>query len=70
MSPNEFPSLLTKAYLCSHLAISPRTLETMVKAGSFPPPVRIGKHVYWSDRAVTQWRQRLFSGQEAWTPTQ
>ncbi|MGC8505006.1 MAG: helix-turn-helix transcriptional regulator [Acidithiobacillus sp.] len=66
MNDETLPRLLTKADLCDQLTISPRTLENMVKAGDFPPPVRIGKHVYWSQKAVTAWQQRLFSAQESW----
>jgi len=39
----------------------------MVKAGTFPPPVRVGKHVYWSEVALRNWQQRLFAVQESWT---
>ena len=38
----------------------------MVKDGSFPPSVRLGKHVYWSEMAVHKWQQRLFAAQESW----
>jgi prophage regulatory protein len=58
---------LDKTALCGQLAVSARTLENMVKAGAFPPPVRIGKRVYWTEAAVRKWQQRLFCGQEAWT---
>ncbi|TVT75619.1 MAG: helix-turn-helix domain-containing protein [Denitromonas halophila] len=61
--------LLDKKSLCEHLSISPRTIENMVNAGTFPPPVRIGKYVYWSEVAVSAWQRRMFSAQEAWTPT-
>jgi prophage regulatory protein len=59
---------LDKKTLCQRLSVSPRTLENMVKDGSFPPPVRVGKHVYWSEVAVRTWQRRLFSAQEAWAP--
>lgn len=59
--------LLDKASLCERLNISPRTVENMVKAGTFPPPVRVGKFVYWSEVAVATWQRRLFAAQEAWT---
>ncbi|OCX75850.1 helix-turn-helix transcriptional regulator [Acidithiobacillus thiooxidans] len=69
MNDPTFPRLLTKAHLCNQFAFSPRTLENMVKTGDFPPPVRIGKHVYWSEKAVSTWQQRLFSAQENWETT-
>ncbi|MCK2126563.1 helix-turn-helix domain-containing protein [Thauera aromatica] len=59
--------LLDKATLCKRLNISPRTIENMVKDGSFPPPVRVGKYVYWTEASVQSWQRRLFAAQEAWT---
>ena len=69
VQPAGLPRLFTKEGLCVHLAMSPRCLEGLVKRGEFPKPERIGKHVYWSERAVAQWQKRLFSAQEAWKPT-
>lgn len=63
----QLAELLDKASLCERLNISPRTIENMVKDGSFPPPVRVGKYVYWSEVAVRTWQRRLFAAQEAWT---
>jgi len=36
---------LSKGDLCASLGISKRTIETMVRDGIFPPPVRLGKCV-------------------------
>ncbi|MBS1170411.1 MAG: DNA-binding protein [Burkholderiaceae bacterium] len=58
--------MLGKADLCARLNISERTIENLVKQGAFPPPVRIGKYVYWSETAIGKWQERLFSAQEAW----
>lgn len=63
----QISALIDKSRLCEHLKVSPRTIENMVKAGTFPPPVRVGKYVYWSEVAVRAWQRRLFSAQEAWT---
>jgi len=63
----QLAKLLDKATLCERLNISPRTVENMVKDGSFPPPVRVGKFVYWSEAAIQTWQRRLFAAQEAWT---
>lgn len=68
MTQETLPSRLDKASLCQRLALSPRTLENMVKAGEFPPPVRVGKFVYWSEVAVRKWQRILFAAQEAWQP--
>ena len=58
--------MLGKADVCARLDISQRTLENMCRAGEFPPPVRLGKCVYWSEKAVLAWHTALFSAQEAW----
>lgn len=68
MTANNSPLLLKKSDVCDRLALSLRTLEGMVKAGTFPPPVRMGKHVLWSQTAVESWRARMFGPQEAWRP--
>ena len=60
--------LLDKASVCSRLSLSPRTVENMVQDGTFPPPVRVGRKVYWSEIAVRRWQQRLFAAQESWQP--
>jgi len=60
--------LLDKKSLCERLTVSPRTIENMVNSGAFPPPVRIGKYVYWSEVAVSAWQRRTFAAEEAWTP--
>ena len=52
---------LNKTQLLALLSISERTLENMVKARKFPPPVKVGKHVYWSEIAVRRWQERLFA---------
>lgn len=57
---------IAKSELCEALRISVRTLEIMVREGSFPPPIRLGKHVYWTEKAVAVWRRRLVAEQESW----
>lgn len=68
MSTATSPILLKKAEVCQRLSISVRALEGKVKEGAFPPPVRLGKHVYWSELAVNAWKARMFGPQEAWRP--
>jgi predicted DNA-binding transcriptional regulator AlpA len=68
MTQETLPSLLDKATVCTRLAIAPRTLEYMVKNGQFPPGVRVGKHIYWSELAVRKWQLLMFASQEAWQP--
>ena len=62
------PTLFNKVAVCQRLSISKRTLEMMVETGKFPPAVRIGKFVYWSEAAVSKWQRRLFAIQDAWEP--
>ncbi|WP_420712356.1 helix-turn-helix transcriptional regulator [Niveibacterium sp. 24ML] len=62
------PQLLKKTDVCARLSISPRTLEGMVNERTFPPPVRMGRHVYWTENAVSAWVTRLFGAQENWRP--
>lgn len=57
---------ISKQELCTTLRISVRTLENMVREGSFPPPIRLGKQVYWTEKAVSVWRRRLVAEQESW----
>jgi len=61
-------SLINKQELCERLSVSERTIENMVKADTFPAPVRIGKHVFWSEIAVHRWQAALFAAQENWSP--
>ncbi len=68
-TPSDAPLLLlTKVEVCKRLSLSPRTLEGMVKERTFPPPVRVGKHTYWSDKALSSWLSRMFGAQGAWRP--
>jgi len=62
------PTLFNKDAVCQRLSISKRTLEMMVDAGTFPPSVRLGRYVYWSEVAVSKWQRRLFAIQDAWEP--
>lgn len=67
MQQSSIAALLGKADLCDQLQISERALENMVKGGTFPPPVRIGKRVYWSETSVQKWQDSLFAAQESWS---
>lgn len=62
------PELLNKSHVCETLGISQRGLENMVKRNEFPPPVRVGKQVYWTQKSLDGWKRRLFSAQENWAP--
>lgn len=66
MTASVFTPTLTKTELCRRLTLSARTVEIMVREGRFPPPVRIGKLVYWSEKAIVEWQRSLFMAQENW----
>lgn len=68
MTEATLPTMLDKETVCTRLGLGQRTLENMVRDNEFPPPVRLGKRVYWSEIAVCAWQKRLFSAQEAWRP--
>jgi predicted DNA-binding transcriptional regulator AlpA len=60
--------LLDKKTLSARLGLSPRTLEKMVKDGAFPPGVRVGRFLYWTEAVVAVWKGRLFASQHTWNP--
>jgi predicted DNA-binding transcriptional regulator AlpA len=60
---------LKKIDVCERLQISARTLEGLVKKGSFPPAVRMGKHIYWSEKCVSDFVTRKFATQNGWRPS-
>lgn len=66
MQASPLVAVLSKKEVCAQLRVSTRTVENMVKAGEFPPAVKIGKSVYWSETAVLRWQQNRFAEQEAW----
>lgn len=68
MAEETLAAQLDKKTVCERLMVSFRTLENMVRDGEFPPPVRVGKKVYWSEVAVRRWQRKLFAAQEAWQP--
>ncbi len=60
--------LLKKSEVVKLLGISDRTLEKLVKARKFPPPIRIGKQVQWVDTVVQKWLEHSVAKQLAWEP--
>lgn len=61
-------ALLDKQQVARTLGISIRTVDNLVKAGDFPPGVRIGRFLYWSQRTIATWRRNQFASQEQWRP--
>jgi predicted DNA-binding transcriptional regulator AlpA len=64
------PKLLNKTAVTSRLCVSDRTLEKLVRARRFPPPLRLGKQVMWAEEAVEKWLARALATQLAWEPKQ
>ena len=60
--------LLNKKALSARLSLSQRTIENMIASRQFPPGVRIGKFVFWSESVVSKWNARIFGVQEGWQP--
>lgn len=66
--PNDEDALLDKQQVAQTLSISIRTIDNLIKAGDFPPGVRLGRFLYWSQRTVVTWRRNQFASQERWRP--
>ena len=60
--------LVGKAEVAKLLSVCERTLENLVRRGEFPPPVTVGKRVYWTRAVVDGWLQSTFAAQVAWVP--
>jgi len=67
-APSDEDALLDKQQAARTLGISIRTVDNLVKAGDFPPGVRIGRFLYWSQRTIATWRRNQFASQEQWRP--
>ena len=59
--------LMPKAEVAQTLKCSERTLERLVRAGSFPPPLGHSKQTLWFELVVQAWLQRQREAQLAWT---
>lgn len=64
------PKLINKSDVCQMLGVSDRTLEKLVAACQFPPPLRLGKRVAWSEEAVFRWLNMSVQAQLTWQPPQ
>jgi prophage regulatory protein len=58
--------LIDKTAVCKLLGISDRTLEKLVRANRFPPPLRLGKRISWVEAVVQKWLQNAVSAQLSW----
>lgn len=62
------PKLLNKVDVMEALGISDRTLEKLVKARQFPPPLRLGKNARWAEAVVLKWLELQLEPQTMWEP--
>ncbi len=62
------PRMLGKSDVLDLLNISDRTLEKLVRARRFPPPLRLGKTVRWADTVVQRWLALQLEPQTSWEP--
>ena len=62
------PKLLGKLEVQQLLNVSDRTLEKMVRARQFPPPLRLGKTVRWAEPVVHGWLTGQLKTQLEWQP--
>lgn len=62
------PKLLGKNEVMDLLDVSDRTLEKLVRARRFPPPLRLGKTVRWAESVVQQWLLSKLEQQLSWEP--
>ena len=65
---NHQDPLMRKAEVAQTLKCSERTLERLVCAGHFPPPLNHGKQALWFESVVQAWLQRQREAQLAWAP--
>lgn len=57
--------VLNKQDVQELLGVSERTLENLVRARRFPPPVIIGKRATWLKAAVERWIEQRYAEQLA-----
>ena len=64
----QMPKLLSKTEVIQYLGVSDRTLEKLVSAKRFPPPLRLGKTVRWAESVVENWLHKQLEQQFDWQP--
>ena len=60
--------LLFKNVVAERLGVSERTIEKLVKARKFPPPLKLGKNAMWSQDVVERWLEQALAPQLTWEP--
>lgn len=64
--PESSNQLMSKAAVAQRLSMSERTLEKLVKARKFPPPLKLGKFAMWSQEVVERWLTQALMPQMQW----
>ena len=64
MSPSV--QLIFKNAVAERLGVSERTIEKLVAARKFPPPLKLGRNAVWAHDVVERWLGQALAPQQAW----
>jgi predicted DNA-binding transcriptional regulator AlpA len=70
MMASEPPLLLTAAEAATRCGCSLRTWRTRDRLGLTPPPVRIGRSLYWRPEELAAWVEAGCPDRKTWTEQQ
>jgi excisionase family DNA binding protein len=54
-TPDEEPTFVDKPQAAEMVGVSVRTLERLVAAGQFPPPIQFGRRRRWLRKGLSRW---------------
>lgn len=60
--------LIFKSSVAERLGVSERTIEKLVVARKFPPPLKLGKNAMWASDVVERWLEQALAPQLSWEP--
>lgn len=58
--------LIFKSSVAERLGVSERTIEKLVAARKFPPPLKLGKNAMWAQDVVERWLAQALAPQTSW----
>jgi len=58
--------LIFKSSVAERLGVSERTIEKLVAARKFPPPLKLGKNAMWAQDVVERWLEQALAPQINW----
>lgn len=58
--------LIFKSSVAQRLGVSERTIEKLVVARKFPPPLKLGKNAMWANDVVERWLEQALAPQHTW----